>query len=450
MSGSVGAPADWDWMGKWRPAICEPSSPVCDPDSGGLSPNGTPIRPTRKRIPGFDATFKVPKSASVLYAVSDDPMIQGAVIDAGEHAVREAIGWLEREAVEVRRGNHNTAQVEARRAKLIAEGKDPVDDGGPRRLKTSGVIGAAFRHRTSRAGDPLLHWHVLIANMAEGSDGRWTAIVHPDLYRHAKAAGEVFQAAFRAELTRTLGVEWRPGRHVPEIAGIPQGLLDVFSKRRAEIEAWLEATGGPTDAAGQQEAVLATRRNKPEREGERLDAGWKAEADDAGWGPVEAEALAAGWRPADPVGIDEVWRLAAIGFDEDGRAADYEQVVSPEEWISELLRKDLTVGSTTFTDTAVTEAVARRLGRGATVTTIERITALVIADPQVLAVATDDGRRWFTSRELHDIEERFVDVVTRRDTTAADRSRCGGGGAHDAADVGRRPGHGGVPARRVV
>ena len=98
------------------------------PGSGGLSPNGTPIRPTRKRIPGFDATFKVPKSASVLYAVSDDPMIQGAVIDAGEHAVREAIGWLRREAVEVRRGNHNTAQVEARRAKLIADGKDPVDE----------------------------------------------------------------------------------------------------------------------------------------------------------------------------------------------------------------------------------------------------------------------------------------------------------------------------------
>ena len=334
------------------------------PGSGGLSPNGTPIRPTRKRIPGFDATFKVPKSASVLYAVSDDPMIQGAVIDAGEHAVREAIGWLEREASRCAAATTTRRRSKHAGPSSSPTGKDPVDDGGPRRLKTSGVVGAAFRHRTSRAGDPLLHWHVLIANMAEGSDGRWTAIVHPDLYRHAKAAGEVFQAAFRAELTRTLGVEWRPGRHVPEIAGIPQGLLDVFSKRRAEIEAWLEATGGPTDAAGQQEAVLATRRNKPEREGERLDAGWKAEADDAGWGPVEAEALAAGWRPADPVGIDEVWRLAAVGFDEDGRAADYEQVVSPEEWISELLRKDLTVGSTTFTDTAVTEAVARRLGPG--------------------------------------------------------------------------------------
>ena len=74
----------------------------------------------------------------------------------------------------------------------------------------------------------------------------------------------------------------------------------------------------------------------------------------------------------------------------------------------------------------MTDAVARRLGRGATVTTIERITALVIADPQVLAVATDDGRRWFTSRELHDIEERFVDVVTRRDTTERSIPACDG------------------------
>ena len=102
----------------------------------------------RKRIPGFDATFKVPKSASVLYAVSDDPMIQGAVIDAGEHAVREAIGWLEREAIEVRRGNHNTAQVEARRAKLIADGEGP----GRRRRPTS-----AQDVRGHRGGVPSSH-----------------------------------------------------------------------------------------------------------------------------------------------------------------------------------------------------------------------------------------------------------------------------------------------------
>jgi conjugative relaxase-like TrwC/TraI family protein len=83
-------------------------------------------------------------------------------------------------------------------------------------------VAAAFRHRTSRAGDPLLHWHVLVANLARGFDGRWSAIVHPHLYRHPKAAGEVFQAVFRDQLTTSPGVEWRPGRHVPEIAGIPR------------------------------------------------------------------------------------------------------------------------------------------------------------------------------------------------------------------------------------
>ena len=223
--------------------------------------------------------------------------------------------------------------------------------------------------------------------------------------------------------TRTLGVEWRPGRHVPEIAGIPQGLLDVFSKRRIEIEAWLEATGGPTDEAGQQAAVLAT----------RPAASWNGKAShstQAGrpkpWRPAgarwTAEALAARWRPRDPVGINEVWRLGAVGFDEEKRAVDYEQIVTPEEWTAELLRKDLTVRSTTFTDTSVAEAVARRLGKTFTVTTIERITALVLADPGgLVTVASEDGRRWFTSREVHDVEERFVDAVKSDPGRSKDR-----------------------------
>jgi hypothetical protein len=381
------------------------------PGSGGLSPNGTAIRPRAKRVPGFDATFKVPKSASVLYAVSDDPRVQGAVIDAGNHAAHEAIAWLEREAIEVQRGSHNKAWLERTRAELIEAGEDPGGV-GPKRLKTSGVVAAAFRHRASRAGDPLLHWHVLIANLVEGADGKWSAFAHPDLYRHARAAGEVFQAAFRAELTRTLGIEWRPGRHVPEIAGIPQSLLDLFSKRRAEVEEWLEATGTPADAAGQQAAVLATRRNKPEQEGERLDAQWKVEADEAGWGPDKADELIGRCHPRLPVGVGEVWRLAEVGFDETGTREDYERVVTPDEWIADVLRRDLTVHITTFTDSDVAQAVAQRLGGGATVDTMERLVDLVLASDQVLTVRDGDGNQRYTSREMVEVEHRFIDVVT--------------------------------------
>lgn len=57
---------------------------------------------------------------------------------AGHHAaVAEALGYLEREAWRGRRGTDGVVQV-----------------------RGEGLVGAAFVHRTSRAGDPLLHTHV--------------------------------------------------------------------------------------------------------------------------------------------------------------------------------------------------------------------------------------------------------------------------------------------------
>ena len=370
------------------------------PGWGGLTPNGEPPRPHRRRVPGFDLTFKAPKSASVLYAVSDDPRVQGAVIEAGETAMRAALGWLEREAVRVRRGSHNQAW-------LAAHTDEPGV--GPRQLVTSGVVAASFRHRTSRAGDPLLHWHVLVANLAEGTDGRWSALYGAEIYRHARAAGEVFQAVFRDELTVSLGVEWRPGRHVPEIAGIPQALLDTFSKRSTEIEAWLAATGTPDTPQGRQAAVLATRRHKPEVELDRFDDGWKAEAVAAGWGPDAAERLAGWSQQRAGHTVEGGWRLDTVDFDEHGPAEHGERVVEPEEWIAHLLRTELTASTSTFTEADLVRAVAARQGHGATVETIERIASRVLASDQVIAVATDETEpaRW-TSRELVDVESGFL------------------------------------------
>ncbi|MCU1392638.1 MAG: hypothetical protein JWM34_1066 [Ilumatobacteraceae bacterium] len=376
------------------------------PGRGGFTPNGTEPRSHPRRVPGFDLTFKAPKSASVLYAVSDDPRVQGAVIEAGERAMRAAIGWLEREVIQVQRGSHNLA--------WLATQDNPAQV-GPRRLTTSGVVAASFRHRTSRASDPLLHWHVLIANLVEGADGKWSAFAHPDLYRHVRAAGEVFQAVYRDELTESLGVEWRPGRHVPEIAGIPQRLLDKFSKRSHEIEAWLAATGTPNDAAGRQAAVLATRRHKPEVEGNRFDEAWKIEATAAGWGPDQAEHLVTQCRPRAERDIAEVWRLEHHTVANTGQVEMFERVVDPEEWIAELLRTDLTHDRTTFATADVTQAVAARQGAGASTAALERITNRVLASDQVIAVhsAGSSAVMW-TSREMLETEQRFVELLTMR------------------------------------
>jgi conjugative relaxase-like TrwC/TraI family protein len=375
------------------------------PGTAGLSPNGTTISPHPRRVPGFDLTFKAPKSASVLYAVSDDPRVQGAILEAGEAAMRAAIGWLEREAVRVQRGSHNLAYL----ARL-----SPADraSAGPRRLETSGVVAASFRHRTSRAGDPLLHWHVLVANLVEGTDGKWSSLVHPEIYRHATAAGQLFQATMRAELTRTLGLEWRPGRHMPEIAGIPQAVLDAFSKRSAEVDAWLESTGTPATREGRQAAVLATRRNKPEKEHLRFDAEWKAEAEQLGWGPAMADGLIAASARRHPVDYHSAWRTETVVFDEHGQAETFERTVAPEDWTAEVLA-ELTRERSTFTFPDLTETIAGRLDAGAMVETIERLARRVISSPDTVEVHTDDRPRQWTSRELLDTEQRFIATLHR-------------------------------------
>ena len=352
------------------------------PGTGGLTPDGATIRTHARRVPGFDLTFKAPKSVSVLYAVTDDIRVQGAIIEAGEHAAREALGWLEREAIHVRRGSGNAQLLND----MAARDPEAAEAARLRTVPASGVVAAMFRHRTSRAGDPLLHWHTLVANMAEGPDGRWTALHGTDMYRAAHAAGEVFQTVLRDELGERLGVQWRPGRHVPEIAGIPQGLLDQFSKRSKEIEDWLAHTGTPADAAGRQAAVLATRRNKPEVENERFDAAWKTEATEFGWGPEAAEALLLSHTPRTVAQVDEAW------------------VVS--------LARDLTEHQSTFTRNDLVQAAAARLGNGASMAHVERTVAAILASPQVVPVG-DDARRW-TSHDLLDVERRFLNAATGR------------------------------------
>ena len=99
-------------------------------------------------------------------------------------------------------------------------------------------MGAAFTHRTSRAGDPQLHTHVLIANKVRAcSDGRWLTLDGRELFEVQKAAGLVYKAGLRAELTARLGVAWTAvdADGGGDIVGVPETVLAGFSTRRAEV-----------------------------------------------------------------------------------------------------------------------------------------------------------------------------------------------------------------------
>src|SRR4029079_16625170 len=102
---------------------------------------------------------------------------------------------------------------------------------GAQALRPGGSFAPPFRRRTSRAGDPQLHTHVLVANLVQGADGRWSTLDGRRIYQHNKAAGYLYEARLRALLTRELGVQWTPVRSgIADIDGIPRTVLRAFSR----------------------------------------------------------------------------------------------------------------------------------------------------------------------------------------------------------------------------
>ena len=214
------------------------------------------------RVPGFDVTFSASKSVSVMFGVGDEAM-RRQIRDAHDVAVRDAFGYLERHAAVARRG-----------------------PGGCISVRGNGLVAAAFRHRASRAGDPQLHTHVVVANLVQAADGRWSALDARRLYAHGKTAGYLYEARLRSELTRRLGVEWTPTRNgIADIVGVPRPALRAFSRRRAEIEAELEERG-QRGARAAQTATLETRRQKDHGvTAGTLEAEWRDRAKALGFAP---------------------------------------------------------------------------------------------------------------------------------------------------------------------
>ena len=128
--------------------------------------------------------------------------------------------------------------------------------------RATGLTGAAFLHRTSRAGDPQLHTHVVVANLIQGS----TASGRPSTAARLRARADGRATSTRRRCARSsrqrLGVRWRPVRNgLAEIDGMPEKVLRAFSRRRVEIEESMARHGsaGPKRA---RVAALDTRRAK--------------------------------------------------------------------------------------------------------------------------------------------------------------------------------------------
>lgn len=349
-------------------------------------------------VAGFDATFCAPKSVSLLYALGD-PETSNTVRNVHDAAVRASLAVLEREACRVRRG----------------QGGATVVDG-------DGFVAAGFRHRTSRAGDPHLHTHVVIANIAHSpADDRWTALDARPLYHWLSPVGHLYEAHLRAELTRRLGVDWAPIHNgIADIAGVEKKVLREFSTRRRQIETHL-AERGQSGARAAQNATYATRTTKDQiAEAEGLLPAWRARADAVAFNDTTIRGLVGRQRSIEPP-VPESPEAARL----------YAWLAGPE---------GVTARVSTFGRREVIKAVCNALPHGGLVEEVlglvegflgsEHVLALEPADGAVIrrgdgtaVAAHTDTARW-TTPDMLATERRILDAAQARRDTGAGTARA--------------------------
>ncbi|MGV2336350.1 MAG UNVERIFIED_CONTAM: relaxase domain-containing protein [Planctomycetaceae bacterium] len=196
------------------------------------------VRTRSERTVGYDFTFSVPKSVSLLYGLTGDPEILAAFRTAVDETMRE----------------------------MEAEMKTRVRRKGEDRDRTTGnLVWAEFIHTTSRpvdgVPDPQLHAHCFVFNTTwDQEEERWKA----GQFRELKRDAPYFQAAFRVRLANHLqdldfGIDRK--RDDFEISGVQKDLLGRFSRRTALIEQ-KAAELGITDPDRKAELGAETREHK--------------------------------------------------------------------------------------------------------------------------------------------------------------------------------------------
>ena len=231
----------------------------------GRLPDGEQVGDPERRRAGMDLTFSMPKSASVLAYVGGDQRL----LDAHMQAVRQTMGWVE---------------------KNFAEGRVYTENPKGDPVQTGNLAYAIFQHDTSRKLDPQAHLHVVIANLTKVGD-RWQALHNDQLWKNNSIIGSVYHAALRT-LVEELGYRTElTGKHGQfEIEGVPLAVMREFSQRREEVLAKAAEIGIATPQ-GRDAVVVRTRDAKVNLEDrEALRAEWGERA--AGLG-FDGQALVA-------------------------------------------------------------------------------------------------------------------------------------------------------------
>ncbi len=231
---------------------------------------------------GIDVTFSAPKSVSVVWALAD-PWQREAIEAAHARAVERSVQYMREQVPLVRR------RIDG----VVVE--EPARD----------VIAAEYRHTTARgvagaqAPDPQVHSHVVITGVVR-QDDRIAAVSSRPVFRAAREVGAYYRSALAGELAREgyaiRQATGKDGRYF-EIAGVPAGLIDEFSKRSREVahaaERFRARYGRAPERGELRNLALENRRSKTLTTRGDLERVWQETRQRHNFGPDEALQLLA-------------------------------------------------------------------------------------------------------------------------------------------------------------
>ncbi len=260
------------------------------------------------RTVGYDFSFSVPNSVSLLYALGEDKDI----LDAFRKAVDETMREIETEMkVRVRKKGKDTERA------------------------TGNMVWAEFIHHTSRpvkgVPDVQLHAHCFTLNASfDPQEKTWKA----GQFRELKREAPYFQAAFRARLAnrlQDLGYAIDRKRGDFEIAGVPASAIKKFSRRTEKIEKLAREKGiDDPDAKAKLGALTREKKDKNLTWAELLRE-WNDRLT-----PEERKALDAVKASRDLPLAREDWAKSSLDF-AIGHVFEREAVVSEKRLLAEAL-----------------------------------------------------------------------------------------------------------------
>ena len=196
---------------------------------------------------GYDLTFAVPKSVSMLALITGD----NRLLQLHRRAVDTALAFVQQEAARTRTSTGGVTAFE----------------------NAQNLVVAQFTHDTARGItdqdaitiDCHLHTHSVVMNMIQCADGKWRSLAEKKLYQLMKTAGLVYRNALAEYIQHQTGYSLKKTREdgLFEIKGLSRAHIEKFSNRVLSVEALKKEIGVEGYLGGKKIAEITRESKKP-------------------------------------------------------------------------------------------------------------------------------------------------------------------------------------------